>query len=83
MSYNVMAPSVACAWMCQDFLDVRALRGLYVFRHDSQLGNASAYTLFERIHVTRTADVPRSFAGYEVFVNDAEVPSGVTLLRKI
>ena len=57
-------------------------RGLYVFRHDSELGNAPAHTLFERIHVTRTADVPRSFADYEVFVNDTEMPSGVTLLRK-
>ena len=57
-------------------------RGLYVFRHDSELGNAPAHTLFERIHVTRTADVPRSFADYEVFVNDAAMPSGVTLLCK-
>ncbi len=57
-------------------------RGLYVFRHDSELGNAPAHTLFERIHVTRTADVPRSFADYEVFVNDATMPSGVTLLCK-
>jgi len=57
-------------------------RGLYVFRHDSELGNAPAHALFERIHVTRTADVPRSFADYEVFVNDAAMPSGVTLLRK-
>ena len=57
-------------------------RGLYVFRHASELGNAPAHTLFERIHVTRTTDVPRSFADYEVFVNDTEMPSGVTLLRK-
>ncbi|MHB1281653.1 MAG: type I-C CRISPR-associated protein Cas7/Csd2 [Acidithiobacillus sp.] len=57
-------------------------RGLYVFRHDSELGNAPAHTLFERIHVTRTADVPRSFTDYEVFVNDTEMPSGVTLLHK-
>ncbi len=57
-------------------------RGLYVFRHASELGNAPAHTLFERIHVTRTVDVPRSFADYEVFVNDTEMPSGVTLLRK-
>ncbi|MBU2809510.1 type I-C CRISPR-associated protein Cas7/Csd2 [Acidithiobacillus ferrooxidans] len=57
-------------------------RGLYVFRHDSELGNAPAHTLFERIHVTRTADVPRSFADYEVFGNDAAMPSGVTLLCK-
>lgn len=57
-------------------------RGLYVFRHDSELGNAPAHTLFERIHVTRTADVPRSFADYEVLVKDAAMPSGVTLLCK-
>ena len=57
-------------------------RGLYVFRHDSELGNAPAHALFERIQVTRTVDVPRSFADYEVLVNDAAMPSGVTLLCK-
>lgn len=57
-------------------------RGLYVFRHDSELGNAPAHALFERIQVTRNVDVPRSFADYEVLVNDAVMPSGVTLLCK-
>ncbi|MBP6057549.1 MAG: type I-C CRISPR-associated protein Cas7/Csd2 [Nitrosomonas sp.] len=61
-----------------------ATRGLYVFKHDGQLGNAPAYSLFERIQ-PRLKDgiaVPRSFDDYQVNVNDAGLPSGVTLERK-
>ncbi|MDZ4350256.1 MAG: type I-C CRISPR-associated protein Cas7/Csd2 [Xanthomonadaceae bacterium] len=58
-------------------------RGLYVFKHDSKLGNAHAHSLFERITAEKNAAVPRSFADYTVRVNDAELPSGVTLLRKV
>lgn len=61
-----------------------ATRGLYVFKHDSELGNAPAHALFERIQ-PRAKDgitVPRSFADYEVTVNEAAMPSGVTLMRK-
>jgi CRISPR-associated protein Csd2 len=58
-------------------------RGLYVFTHDSKLGNAPAHQLFERIHVQRRADViaPRSFTDYTVAVSDAPLPGGVTLTR--
>ncbi len=61
-----------------------ATRGLYVFKHDSELGNAPAHALFERIQ-PRMKDgvtVPRSFADYEVTVNETAMPSGVTLMRK-
>lgn len=55
-------------------------RGLYVFKHDSKLGNAQAHSLFERISVSRQSDgVPRSFSDYAVSVNDQDMPSGVTL----
>lgn len=59
-------------------------RGLYVFKHDSQLGNAPAYSLFERIQPKLKNDVvvPRSFDDYQVDVNDTGLPSGVTLERK-
>lgn len=60
-------------------------RGLYVFKHDSELGNAPAHALFERIQ-PRMKDgvtVPRSFTDYEVAVNEAAMPSGVTLMRKV
>lgn len=61
-----------------------ATRGLYVFKHDSELGNAPAHALFERIQ-PRMKDgvtVPRSFMDYEVTVNETAMPSGVTLMRK-
>jgi CRISPR-associated protein Csd2 len=60
-------------------------RGLYVFKHDSELGNAPAHSLFDRIKVQRKdgIEVARSFQDYNVTVNDQDLPSGVTLLNKV
>lgn len=62
-----------------------ATRGLYVFKHDSELGNAHAHSLFERIKVTRKhdSDVPRSFDDYVVSIDTGGMPAGVSLIRKI
>lgn len=46
-----------------------ATRGLYVFEHASELGNAPAHALFDRISVARVGegmDAARSFAQYAV-----------------
>lgn len=59
-----------------------ATRGLYVFKHDSELGNAPAHALFDRIKAERKVDVPRSFSDYEVTIDEAAMPAGVSLLRK-
>jgi len=66
-------------------------RGLYVFKHDSELGNAPAFSLFSRISVKRKEDipVPRANEDYVVLVDDTEMKigaaaapqSGVTLSR--
>ncbi|MDP1698929.1 MAG: type I-C CRISPR-associated protein Cas7/Csd2 [Xanthomonadaceae bacterium] len=56
-------------------------RGLYVFKHDSKLGNAHAHSLFERIEVEKNTGVPRCFADYTVRVNEVDLPGGVTLQR--
>ena len=58
-----------------------ACRGLYVFSHESPLGNAQAHRLFERVAVARRAEVtvPRSFADYAVMVDAERLPAGVTL----
>ena len=58
-------------------------RGLYVFKHDSALGNAPAHRLFERITVDlrESGGTPRGFADYAITVNDTGLPEGVTLLR--
>ena len=65
--------------------DRSAARGLYVFKHDSELGNAHAHALFDRIRIARKAgaDVPRSFADYTVSIDDAALPAGVTLTRRV
>ena len=60
-----------------------ATRGLYVFKHDSELGNARAHELFERISAKPLSDIPRSFADFEVTVNDADLPTGVSLIRRV
>ncbi|MBI5947245.1 MAG: type I-C CRISPR-associated protein Cas7/Csd2 [Chloroflexi bacterium] len=58
-----------------------ACRGLYVFTHDSSLGNAPAHKLFELIQAPKSAvDAPREFADYTVTrPADGEVRPGVTL----
>jgi CRISPR-associated protein Csd2 len=58
-----------------------ACRGLYVFSHDSKLGNAPAHKLLERVHIQRKAgvEVARAFTDYTVIVNSENLPAGVTL----
>ena len=60
-------------------------RGLYVFKHDSQLGNAHAHDLFARVQPELKNDVlvPRDFNNYRVSVNDENLPSGVSLTRLV
>jgi CRISPR-associated protein Csd2 len=58
-------------------------RGLYVFKHASELGNAHAHALFDRIQVSKRADVPRSFSDYAVTVADTPLPAGVELIRRL
>lgn len=59
-------------------------RGLYVFKHDSELGNASAHNLFDLIQVQKNTEQPaRDFADYTVTVKETGIPAGVSLQRKV
>lgn len=62
-----------------------AVRKLIVFKHDSELGNAPAYKLFDTIHVAKKAEViaPRSYTDYDVVVDYDKVPEGVTCTEMI
>lgn len=72
-----------------------ATRGLYVFKHDSELGNAPAHALFDRLKIDppQPADgAPpiRDFSGYAVTFDDRalavgeslQAANGVTLTRR-
>jgi CRISPR-associated protein Csd2 len=62
-----------------------ACRALYVFSHEHPLGDASAHTLFERVRIERLdpEKPPRGFQDYQVLVDDAALPEGVTLSRLV
>ena len=60
-----------------------AVRELIIFKHDSELGCAPAYKLFDAVRVTRKDGVivPRSYADYTVTVADS-LPEGVHCERR-
>jgi CRISPR-associated protein Csd2 len=60
-------------------------RKLFVFQHESLLGNARAADLFDRIAIKRKEGVeaPRAFTDYVVQVNDKDLPTGVTLQTRV
>ena len=62
-----------------------ACRGLYVFTHDSRLGNAPAHSLFERVSISARDGVTaaRSFRDYDVQLDMSEMPDGVGLTRLV
>ena len=60
-----------------------AVRELIVFRHSGELGDAPAYKLFDAVRVKKTVDVPRRYQDYEVTVDEASIPEGVTCTRMI
>jgi len=62
-----------------------ATRGLYVFKHDLQLGNAPAHSLFACIQPKLKAGVtvPRDFGDYAVSLDVANLPGGVTLTKMV
>lgn len=58
-------------------------RRLYIFRHDSKLGNAPAHRLFEAVKVNRRVvegKEPRSFDDYTFEID--KIPEGVELIER-
>lgn len=59
------------------------MRKLYIFKHDSTLGNCPSHVLFDKVEVSlKEEKPPRQFADYTIHVDDA-MPEGVTLIEKI
>jgi len=61
-------------------------RRLVVFKHESDLGNAPAHRLFERVTTNRKSQsdsAARSFDDYEIAVNQADLPQGISILEPL
>jgi CRISPR-associated protein Csd2 len=60
-------------------------RKLFVFQHESELGNAPSHQLFDLITTENVAPgtPPRNFNDYKIKIDKAQVPPGVTLIEKL
>ena len=60
-------------------------RKLFVFEHDSAMGNAPVQRLFDAITIERTdkSKPARDFCDYTISVNKEQMPHGVMLIEKV
>lgn len=60
------------------------MRKLYVFKHESFLGNCPSHVLFDKIMIKKAEGktAPRGFKDYDISV-DRNMPEGVELIEKI
>ena len=60
-------------------------RGLYIFQHSSQLGNAPAHSLFERIsaQLQDPSKPPRNFSDYQLNINQDNLSTEINLIRRL
>ncbi|WP_050698726.1 type I-C CRISPR-associated protein Cas7/Csd2 [Anaeromassilibacillus senegalensis] len=61
------------------------VRELIVFRHESELGNAPSYKLFDTVSVKRkeSVQIARQYQDYEIAVDTAVLPEGVSCVRMV
>ena len=58
------------------------MRKLYVFKHESEIGNCPSHLLFNKISVKEISAPPRKFSDYKITVNE-DMPKGVEFMSKI
>lgn len=61
------------------------VRELIVFEHDSELGNAPAHKLFDRVKVEKKEGVetPTNYDDYVVTIDETDMPNGVHMHRMV
>ena len=57
-------------------------RKLIVFKHNNHLGSARSGELFDKVQITKNADLPRSWGDYTVTI-DKTLPQGVELIEML
>ena len=62
-----------------------AVRELFVFKHDSEFGNAPAYKLFDTVKAVRkdSSKPARCYDDYSISVDETAIPEQVTMTRMI
>lgn len=57
-------------------------RKLFIFKHESYLGNARSGKLFDLIKIKKLVELPRDWADYKIDFDKNSLPKGVTLDEK-
>jgi CRISPR-associated protein Csd2 len=62
-----------------------ATRALIIFKHESSLGNAPAYKLFDLVEAKNkdSSKPARSIHDYDLSINEANIPAKVELIKRI
>lgn len=62
-----------------------ATRKLFVFEHESPLGNAPAHKLFDLIQIKKKDESrsPRAFADYKITFDQDNLPPGVNMIERV
>ena len=62
-----------------------AVRKLYIFKHNSELGNAPSHMLFNLVKVfKKKPEIPaRFYRDYQVEIESSKLPNGVELIEKL
>lgn len=62
-----------------------AVRKLIIFKHESELGNAPSFQLFDKVKVSRKDESKpaRCYEDYNVIIDDSNLPEGVTCIQKL
>lgn len=60
-------------------------RGLIIFKHKSQLGEAQSHKLFDAVTVKKKhgVEVPRAFTDYDVAIDKSSIPEGIEIITRI
>ena len=57
-------------------------RKLIIFKHANHLGSARSGELFDKLTITKKAELPRDFKDYEISI-DKKLPTGIDLIEKL
>ena len=62
-----------------------AVRKLYIFKHNSELGNAPSHMLFNLVKVSKkNPEIPaRNYSDYQVEIESSKLPNGVEIIEKL
>ena len=62
-----------------------AVRKLYIFKHNSELGNAPSHMLFNLVKVSKkNPEIPaRNYSDYQVEIESSKLPNGEEIIEKL